>query len=76
MASIATVVTMGFGSFGSVNLLPTIGYGIGASTDQVIGLWHNLALASYDTNTSGADTVPVQTRNVDMAQVIQAGIDP
>lgn len=28
MASIATVVTMGFGSFGSVNLLPTIGYGI------------------------------------------------
>jgi len=27
---IATVVTMGFGSFGSVNLLPTIGYSIGA----------------------------------------------
>lgn len=30
MASIATVVTQGFGTFGSVNLLPTIGYGIGA----------------------------------------------
>lgn len=28
MASIATVVTMGYGSFGSVNLLPTLGYGI------------------------------------------------
>ncbi len=28
--SIATVVTGGFGSFGSVNLLPTIGYSIGA----------------------------------------------
>lgn len=27
MASIATVVTRGFGSFGSVNLLPTLGYG-------------------------------------------------
>lgn len=26
MASIATVVTMGYGSFGSVDLLPTIGY--------------------------------------------------
>lgn len=26
--SIATVVTRGFGSFGSVNLLPTWGYGI------------------------------------------------
>lgn len=31
MASISTVVTMGYGSFGSVNLLPTIGYGIQAS---------------------------------------------
>ena len=30
MASIATVVTMGYGSFGSVNVLPTLGYGIGA----------------------------------------------
>ena len=73
--AIATVVTMGYGSFGSVNKLPTLGYGIGASTDQVIGLWHNLALTSYDTNTAGADTVPAQTRNVDQAQVIQAGID-
>lgn len=43
---------------------------------QVVGMWHNLSLTSYDTNTSGADTVPVQTRNVDMAQVIQAGVDP
>lgn len=32
MASIATVVTMGFGSFGSANLLPTLGYGISAPT--------------------------------------------
>jgi hypothetical protein len=30
MASIATVVTMGFGSFGSVNLVPTLGFGVGA----------------------------------------------
>ena len=29
--SIATIVTMGFGSFGSVNLLPTIGYSIGST---------------------------------------------
>lgn len=27
MASISTVVTMGYGSFGSVNLVPTLGYG-------------------------------------------------
>ena len=28
--SVATVVTMGYGSFGTVNFLPTIGYSIGA----------------------------------------------
>lgn len=28
MASISTIVTLGYGSFGSVNLLPTLGYGI------------------------------------------------
>ena len=27
--SIATVVTRGYGSFGSVNLIPTLGYSIG-----------------------------------------------
>ena len=30
MASPSTVITLGFGSFGSVNLLPTLGYGISA----------------------------------------------
>jgi hypothetical protein len=29
MASPSTVITRGFGSFGSVNLLPTLGYGQG-----------------------------------------------
>ncbi len=29
--SVAAVVTRGFGSFGSVNKLPTLGYGIGAA---------------------------------------------
>lgn len=32
--SIATVVTAGYGSFGSVNLLPTLGYGAGAAIAQ------------------------------------------
>ena len=34
--SIATVVTLGYGSFGSVNLVPTIGYSIGADTSDFI----------------------------------------
>lgn len=34
MASPSTVLTLGFGSFGSVNLLPTLGYGIGAEVDD------------------------------------------
>lgn len=37
MASIATVVTMGYGSFGSVNLLPTLGYGIGVGVVATVG---------------------------------------
>lgn len=55
-----------------------LGFAWGSVTapDQTIGMWHNLALTSYDTNTTDADTVPMQTRNVDQAQVIQAGIDP
>lgn len=28
--SVSTVVTMGFGSFGSVNRIPTVGYSIGS----------------------------------------------
>lgn len=31
MASPSTVITEGYGSFGSVNLLPTLGFGIGAA---------------------------------------------
>lgn len=35
MASVATVVTHGFGSFSSANLLPTLGYGIGGGVTAV-----------------------------------------
>lgn len=50
MASIATVVTMGFGSFGSVNLLPTIGYGISSAvaiTDFSIGWFSPARLTDW-----------------------------
>jgi hypothetical protein len=45
MASPSTVITMGFGSFGSVNLLPTLGYGIGAASTPMFGCGH--ALSAY-----------------------------
>ena len=32
-ATPSTVITMGYGSFGSVNLLPTLGYGQGATSE-------------------------------------------
>lgn len=35
--SIATVVTRGFGTFGSVNKLPTLGYGADGSAALVYG---------------------------------------
>lgn len=38
MASIATVVTMGYGTFGSANLLPTLGFGVGAEAAIVADL--------------------------------------
>ena len=40
MASPSTVITLGYGSFGSVNLLPTIGYGI-ASTVAPTAVYDN-----------------------------------
>ena len=37
MASVSTVVTRGYGTWGSVNLIPTLGYGIGAAVDYPQG---------------------------------------
>jgi len=45
--SISTVVTMGYGSFGSVNKLPTLGYGIGAAVVLVYGPARVTAAAVY-----------------------------
>lgn len=39
-ASIATVVTTGFGSFGSAHLLPTLGFGINQAPPPVLGPGH------------------------------------
>ncbi len=36
--SISTIVTQGFGSFGSVNLVPTLGFGVSAAVEQDNGL--------------------------------------
>lgn len=47
--SIATIVTRGFGSFGSVSLLPTLGYSIAA---VVIGPFRIVASLAYS---AGAD---------------------
>ena len=40
--SIATVVTRGYGSFGSVNSLPTLGYAIGESAVPAPSHWHTI----------------------------------
>ncbi len=36
MASVSTVITRGYGSLGSINLLPTRGYGVGSIVEPVI----------------------------------------
>ena len=43
MASPSTVLSRGYGSWGSVNLLPTRGYGIGVSSPiTLVGHWENV----------------------------------
>jgi hypothetical protein len=46
MASPSTVITLGFGSFGSVNLLPTLGYGIGEEA-QPLGFLRVMAAMAH-----------------------------
>lgn len=76
MASIATVVTMGYGSFGSVNLLPTIGYGIASAAADTTGPWiAHESVTSFGTHASGYTTNPTVIRNTDMHQAYQADID-
>lgn len=66
MASIASVVTMGYGSFGSVNLLPTLGYG--SVTGVMLGQWSNvLSLQSFQPRidlegNASVDITSMQTR--------------
>lgn len=62
MASISTVVTMGYGTFGLVNLLPTIGYGIQASVvestlyiNTKLGRGDNVAKAGRADAAKGGD---------------------
>lgn len=42
--SISTVVTRGYGTFGSVNKVPTWGYGIGSAVVTVDGITTRLTL--------------------------------
>jgi len=44
-ASISSVTTMGYGNgtfVGSVNLLPTLGYGMGVAGATIVGKWSNV----------------------------------
>jgi hypothetical protein len=48
VASISTVVTRGYGSFGSVNLLPTLGYGIGETGTTAYSLEYTCPARNFD----------------------------
>lgn len=67
--SIATVVTRGFGSFGSVNLLPTLGYSISTAV-IVAGPFCVQAIQGYRggrtirARTGGAVALDVRTGGV------------
>lgn len=54
MASPSTVITLGYGPFGSVNLLPTLGYGAVAVADS-----------SWPVYAAGADSAAVTAEGAD-----------
>ena len=73
--SIATVVTMGYGSFGTVNFLPTIGYTPLVIADSV-GPWITPeSITAFGTHASGYTSNPTVIRNTDVHQAYQADID-
>lgn len=50
MASPSSVISLGYGSWGSVNLLPTLGYGVGEAAPAAVGV----VTASATARTPGA----------------------
>lgn len=64
-ASIATVVTMGFGSFGSVNLLPTLGYGIGVAVTTRPAFYIPHSTETADKVRSSAETADTHVGVID-----------
>lgn len=74
MASPSTVITMGFGSFGSVNLIPTLGYGV-----RITGTFGCLmacdmlapGLARYDVRTPGLAALDTLTPGLAKMDVLR-----
>jgi hypothetical protein len=69
MASPSTVITLGYGSFGSVNLVPTLGYGISTA---VIVSGPYMVIAAQVTM-AGAVSGQVTMAGSVKAQITQAG---
>jgi len=58
MASPSTVVTLGFGSFGSVNLIPTLGFGTGIVVTTVGQRFCLTAMTAKRFDRSAVNTIP------------------
>ena len=68
--SVATVVTRGFGSFGSVNKLPTLGYSIGAAVAVVNGPW---CVETVQVRSAGAVVRQMRQGGAVARQVVSGG---
>jgi hypothetical protein len=73
MASPSTVITLGFGSWGGVNLLPTLGYGIGEDVVQEPGCVHGTDAARWSVN--GSDAARWRVQGSDAARWAVNGTD-
>ena len=71
--SVATVVTRGFGSFGSVNLLPTFGYSIGDGAQPFAsGDWPTIYVPAQSRTVEAG----IQSRTITVPRQVRTITDP
>lgn len=75
MASPSTVITLGYGSFGSVNLLPTLGYGSNNSNPVTGPYCFGASVASMAFHAVAANTGLHTLSVYSVEHAVKAGCD-
>lgn len=73
--SVATVVTLGFGTFGSVNLLPTLGFSIQAVPITSAPFYRPYSTETSEVLLSSTETLDVLPRATESVDYLPGGVD-